>query len=106
MSDKPASRSHGPLYANLYPKMVEVARAHGYALAVHGSMSRDLDLIAVPWVERPSEPDALVKALATVSYFEHVSPPDLKLHGRLAYTLAWPGTCFVDLSVITTGRTL
>lgn len=104
MSDKPASKSHGPLYANLYPKLVEVARAHGYALAVHGSMARDLDLIAVPWVENPSEPNALVQAFATVSYFEHVSPPELKLHGRMAYTLAWPGECFVDLSIMQPSR--
>lgn len=40
-----------------------VARRHGYAIGVHGSMSRDLDLIAVPWVESASSPDELLKEI-------------------------------------------
>ena len=26
-----------------------VARKHGYALTVHGSLGEDIDLVAVPW---------------------------------------------------------
>ena len=28
-----------------------VGRGYGYAIAVHGSRIRDLDLLAVPWIE-------------------------------------------------------
>ena len=52
-----------PLYAALYPEIAEVARSHGYALAVHGRMARDFDLIAVPWAESVSEPGAVVAEL-------------------------------------------
>ena len=52
-----------PLYAALYPELAEVARSHGYALAVHGSLARDFDLIAVPWAESVSEPGAVVAEL-------------------------------------------
>ena len=38
----------------LLPPLREIARRHGYALAVHGSLERDIDLIAVPWREGPS----------------------------------------------------
>lgn len=31
--------------------IVAVARELGYALAVHGSLARDLDIIACPWTE-------------------------------------------------------
>jgi hypothetical protein len=40
-----------------------VARQHGYALALHGSLGRDVDLLAVPWVESAVSADALVEAL-------------------------------------------
>lgn len=100
MSDKPIRTTHAPLYANVYQTLVPVAREHGYALAVHGSMARDLDLIAVPWVEKPSTPEELVKAFVEKVYFTHVDQGELMLHGRLCYTLAFPGECFVDLSVM------
>src|SRR5271154_4799160 len=46
-SVKPAN--NGPFYAaGLYPKLAEVFRSHGYALAVHGSLASDFDLVAVP----------------------------------------------------------
>lgn len=98
--EKPVVETHAPIYANLYPAMVQVAREHGYALAVHGSMKRDLDVIAVPWIENPSSPAKLVEALSRSSYFVSVVGPEIRLHNRWVWTLAWPGTCFVDLSVM------
>lgn len=50
-------------YRSILPKLREAARSHGYALGVHGSMRRDLDLIAVPWDSLPSDRDVLVRAL-------------------------------------------
>jgi len=53
--------------AKAYPQAVEtareVARAHGYAVAVHGSMMRDLDLIVVPWREECAPADKLLDVL-------------------------------------------
>jgi hypothetical protein len=42
----------------LLPALREVARRFGYALAVHGSLEWDIDLVAVPWCE--NAPDGLV----------------------------------------------
>ena len=42
-----------PLYVVCFPALAEVARAHGYALMVHGTVARDLDLVACPWTESP-----------------------------------------------------
>jgi hypothetical protein len=33
-------------------RMREEARRLGYTLAVHGSMKRDIDLVAVPWIQK------------------------------------------------------
>lgn len=93
--------NNAPMYANLYPTMRDIARAHGYALAVHGSMMRDMDVIAVPWTHDACDPQELVDAFAKAIAFDHVDDePALKLHGRKVWTLAFPGTCFVDLSIM------
>lgn len=49
-------------YAVLLHRFREIALAHGYALAVHGSMASDMDLLTVPWVEEVSEPLELARA--------------------------------------------
>lgn len=45
--------TYAPMYAALYPSLAEIARTHGWALAVHGTLGRDMDLICVPWTEAP-----------------------------------------------------
>lgn len=42
-------------YISILPRIREEARKLGFAIGVHGSMRRDLDLIAVPWVEKYNE---------------------------------------------------
>ena len=95
---KPAS--YAPLYAGaMYPKLAEIAREHGYALAVHGSLSRDLDMIAVPWTEGAVEPTVLIAAIESRTAALVTGPPSEKPHGRIAYALcAGFGECGWDIS--------
>lgn len=90
-----------PNYA-MYPDLAKIAQQHGYALAVHGSLARDFDLIAVPWGQTLS-PVSDVLAAITAHFSVTVSPdsPALRAHGRLAYTLniGW-GECALDLSFL------
>lgn len=90
--------SFAPLYCGVYPELAEIAKAHGYALAIHGSLARDFDLICVPWIEEPSTPEDVIKAMGKM-FVLAPQGPEKKLHGRVAYTLSlsW-GECFVDLS--------
>jgi len=95
------SINNAPMYANLLPTMRDIARTHGYALAVHGSMMRDMDVVAIPWVKDASEPQELVDAFAKAIAFLHVDDePTIKEHGRMVWTMAFPGECFVDLSIM------
>lgn len=41
------------LYALFFEYLKLIAKDYGYNLVLHGSMSRDLDLIAIPWVDNP-----------------------------------------------------
>lgn len=50
-------------YAALLPTLQKVARDCGYALAVHGTMTRDLDLIAAPWTDEATDDETLTEAL-------------------------------------------
>jgi hypothetical protein len=84
------------------PRITAVAREHGYAIGIHGSLQRDLDLIAVPWSEVAVEPDALVLAICEVVggfIMPHQEEPTKKPHGRLAWTIQLGAGLYIDLSV-------
>lgn len=54
-------------YACLYQRLAQVARDHGYALAMHGSLVADLDLVAVPWIFDAVSDVELATALAAAA---------------------------------------
>lgn len=101
MTTKPGP-SYAPVYAAaLYPDLAKLAREHGYALAVHGSLRRDFDLIAVPWVDAVSEPQTLVNAILAGFDVRQIGEPGDKPHGRRAWTISvGHGTCAIDLSFL------
>ncbi|WP_437187793.1 hypothetical protein SH668x_001204 [Planctomicrobium sp. SH668] len=92
--------TYGPLYASLYPDLAIICRNHGFALAVHGSLQRDFDLIAVPWVDLPSKPDDVIKEVTSTFALRQIGDATAKLHGRLCYTLSFTGSCYLDFSFI------
>lgn len=57
--------THGKpsLYAYYFIAMKELAFQYGYNLVLHGSMNRDLDLIAIPWVNDPKPELEMISAL-------------------------------------------
>ena len=62
-SHAPEMKTAPPCYAVYYAAMIPIATEHGYSLAIHGSMIRDCDLIAVPWIEDASSAVDLILAL-------------------------------------------
>jgi hypothetical protein len=82
-----------------------VARKHGYALGVHGSRCRDVDLVAVPWTDEAADPELLVDAIASAIPGTVIGAVTSKPHGRKAWAI-YPryGTAadhwYVDLSVM------
>ncbi|PZU10277.1 MAG: hypothetical protein DI605_06775 [Sphingomonas sp.] len=92
--------------AAILPPVREVARDHGYAIAVHGSLARDIDLLACPWREDADPADELVKSIVVVigSILGRCcqnGPVGIKPHGRRAYTLIHNGHIGeIDLSIM------
>jgi hypothetical protein len=95
--------NYAPTYLALYPELAEIARKHGYALAVHGSVGRDFDLICIPWVDAPSEPDAVIDEIVeTFVIRRHPGGWVEKKHGRRAHTICIFGEWAIDLSFMPT----
>jgi hypothetical protein len=96
--------TYAPAYmVGIYPALAQIARDHGYALALHGSLQRDLDLIAVPWTPEASGPDVLLKALCEefdTPDNNKDSGPTVKPHGRLAWTIPLWWGAYIDLSIM------
>lgn len=100
-----------PDYARVFSVARCIAWSEGYALVMHGSFTRDLDLVALPWEESATEPEHLVKritlALDDLSLLVkkpgEPSQATVKPHGRLAWTFTFKtfgDPRFVDLSVM------
>ena len=93
--------NNGPFYAaGLYPKLSELFRSHGYALAVHGSVGTDFDLIAVPWTDEAGDPaDVIAECLSKYAFDKMFHGPTTKPHSRVAYKLHMSfGDCALDIS--------
>lgn len=54
-------------YAYVFYDVKEIALKYGYNLVLHGSMGRDLDLIAIPW--SPELTGTLADMLAEIAAF-------------------------------------
>lgn len=89
-----------PTYRELIGPLREMARRLGYALAVHGTLRRDIDLIACPWADDAVSARALAYSLRAVAeavcgrayinpredqQWQQAGSPGYKDHGRLCW---------------------
>lgn len=91
-------------YAVLYESFRKAALECGYALGLHGSMQRDMDLMAMAWVENPKPIEVLVEKInecigETVWKEENLKLKEVRF-GRHIYTLSIMGDWHLDLSII------
>lgn len=116
---------------DLYEQCLTLARiaasGYGYAIALHGSAQRDLDLIAIPWTEDARHPAHMVLAIISALQFElgfervHVDSGVLRMlrakaegeikehswhstatkpHGRAAIVINIGASFYIDLSIM------
>lgn len=93
------------LYTILYNSFRQAALDCGYALALHGSMHNDMDLLAVPWIDNPESVETLVSKISdcigeTIWKDHHFMNPTEKPHNRISYTLSIYSNWHIDLSII------
>lgn len=84
-----------------FRKIWSVAKACGYAVGLHGSMKRDCDMIAVPWVGNPSNISVFTHRLCNALGARIVGDIETKHHGRIALTIQVDGYVKpIDLSIV------
>jgi len=92
-------------YACIWDDLRQAAMNCGWALALHGSLANDMDIMAMPWVEDAKSVDVMIKALSdcfTESPFKehHLVPHNTKPHGRTVYTMSIWADFHLDISII------
>lgn len=114
---KPCDHDSHPAYERLIGPIREQARELGYAVGVHGSLKRDIDLIAVPWSSDAVDPRTLAEAVREVAAansvlgvafinprfddeYHRAGQPGAKPHGRLVWSFHLGGGPYIDLSVM------
>lgn len=113
---KPCNHDSHAVYDRLIGPLRGRARELGYALAVHGSLKRDIDLIACPWSPEAVDARTLAEALRDTArehnggiahsleheddeYFRR-GTPGAKPWGRLCWSYHLGGGPYIDLSVM------
>lgn len=79
-------------YAECMYTLKEIAKEHGYNLVLHGSLNRDMDLIAIPWAAELKPAEDMIEAFCEFIGGSIVSDPSRedfkkKYHGRDNYCI-------------------
>lgn len=106
------------LYAYFFEELKPIAKEYGYNLVLHGSMNRDLDLIAIPWQEEVKPHLEMIEAFVKCIGSSHIMPQGqgelftTTHHGRMWYVIninrggAWNKYAdpqfYIDISVMPT----
>lgn len=75
-------------YAIMFEPLKAIALKYGYNLVIHGSLNRDMDLIAIPWVQELGSVDDMINEFC--EYVGGQLNADVKRaapHGRKWYTI-------------------
>jgi hypothetical protein len=86
------------LYSFYFEVIKEIGLKYGYNIVLHGSMNRDLDLIAIPWEETIGDKDQMVndisQAIGGNILMQNRSVDNtegdrfgIKPHGRIVYII-------------------
>ena len=92
-------------YASIYEDIRKTAMALGWAVALHGSLKSDMDIMAMPWLENAVKFETLISAicglfedneLAGQYSVDYKSKP----HGRIVATIPIWEDFYLDISTI------
>lgn len=90
-------------YAAMWDDIRQCAMDSGWAVALHGSLASDMDIMAMPWVEEACSFDSVVRKIVGLfsgnllaeDYFITYKE---KPHGRIVATIPIWGDFYLDIS--------
>ena len=86
-------------YTTVYTTLVSKAKELGYALPIHGSVSRDLDVVAIPWTKDACDLDELIIELTNACGGFASCWITSKPHHRWAWIIYLGEGAYVDMSL-------
>jgi hypothetical protein len=106
MKDRETVTTNGRavFYAAIWNDLRQAAMNKGWALALHGSLASDMDIMAMPWTEHASSADEMIEALKAC----FTDSPQIRvtntpmLNQRLVYTLSIWADFYLDINIIKT----
>lgn len=92
-------------YACMWDDLRNAAMDCGWALGLHGSLAKDMDIMAMPWTDNAKPVEEMILALSdcfTGNPFKelHTVPHYNKPHGRIVYTMSIWADFYLDISIM------
>lgn len=70
-------------YSQCFQGLQQIAVDMGYNLVIHGSMNRDMDLVAIPWIDKPKSHKELLDSFCEYLGTDPIMQLDNYFPGRL-----------------------
>lgn len=92
-------------FACMWEDLKNAALSHGWALGLHGSLSSDMDIMAMPWDEHASAVEIMIEQLC-ICFTDSAQLQDTlkvskdKPNNRVVYTLSIWADFYLDINVI------
>jgi hypothetical protein len=93
------NKNMSPIYAELLQKLRILCNKNGYGCCVHGSLAKDLDIVAVPFGRYAITNDELLLEVIRV-IGKTYKKEEIKVHYRKAYWFELDEFHFLDFSIL------
>ncbi len=104
MKDRESVTTNGRavFYAAMWNDFRQAAMNKGWALALHGSLANDMDIMAMPWTENAEHPLEMILALKKCfDKPKEINLSETKMpNNRIVYTLYIWADFYLDINII------
>jgi hypothetical protein len=102
------SNGRASFYASIYDDLRNAAMDCGWALGLHGSLAKDMDIMAMPWTEDAKPAEEMIDALIgcfSENPFNDISRKPIcnKPNNRVVYTIHIWSDWYLDINIIKGG---
>ena len=92
-------------YACMWDDFRQAAMDCGWALGLHGSLASDMDIMAMPWTEKATNADDMIKNILTKCIVgshiaQFIKTKNETPNHRVVYTISIFADFYLDINVI------
>lgn len=89
-------------YAAMWNDLRQAAMDKGWALALHGSLASDMDIMAMPWIKQATSDTEMIEAIKNCFTDCHNIKVEISKmpNNRIVYTFSIFGDFYLDINII------